>query len=181
MSEPINIKQATFLYESLHGEKPPKGFFNKGDVSKLTHGQLVTLGARWLRYEKNCSIVIEEPATAGFVKPDVMGFQIYSSMMIEVKVSKNDFLADKKKKGYNQKLADYNYYLVPADLIKPEEVRENWGLIYARSGKWKDFQVVKEPKYCDKSVNEWVHKVIFHSLLVKNNIKGHFMSNGEKR
>ena len=104
MSEKVNVKQASFLYESLHGEKPPKDFFNKSDVSKLTHAELVTMGARWLRYNKNCNIIIEEPATAGFVKPDVMGFQIYSSMMIEVKVSKSDFLADKKKKGYDQKV-----------------------------------------------------------------------------
>ena len=180
MSELVNLKQASFLYESLHGEKPPKGFFNKEDVSKLSHADLVTIGARWLRYEKNCSIVVEEPATAGFVKPDILGFQIYSSFMIEVKVSKSDFLADKKKKGYDQKIADYSYYLVPSDMIDESDIKNGYGLIYATSKKWKDFIVVKHPERSDKPVNDWVHKVIFHSLLLKNNIKGHFKSNGEK-
>ena len=80
-----------------------------------------------------------------------------------------------------KKLADYNYYLVPAELVQPDDVRDDWGLIYARSNKWKDCEVVKHPKNTDKPVNDWVHNVIFHSLLVKNNIKGHFKSNGEKR
>lgn len=146
---------------------------------QMTHSDLVTIGARYLRYQNNCSIVIEEPASAYFVKPDVMGFQMYSSFMIEVKISRSDFLADKRKKHAGDVIANRNYYLVPTGLIAPEDIKNGYGLIYAPNNRWQDLEVVKECEL-QKEVNEWVHKRIFHGLLNKHNIKGHFKSDGQK-
>ena len=68
-------------------------------------------------------------ATAG-EQPDVLGMNAWAeSILVEVKVSRADFLADKKK-PWRQKpeigIGDRRVYLTPADLIKPEEVPYGW-------------------------------------------------------
>jgi len=65
--------------------------------------------------------------------PDVFGWGNSSTQLIEVKVSRGDFLGDKKKywrKNPEYGLAMYRSYLCPTDLIKPSELPENWGLLY---------------------------------------------------
>lgn len=56
--------------------------------------------------------------------------------VIEAKVSRADFLADRKKPhradpAYG--LGQYRYYACPEGMIKPEELPERWGLIYINS------------------------------------------------
>src|SRR5688500_10798974 len=49
----------------------------------------------------------------------------------EIKISRSDFLNDAKKdKHSSDKGANYFYYVVPKDLIKPTEVDPRYGLIY---------------------------------------------------
>lgn len=66
---------------------------------------------------------------------DVIGFRSGCSIVIESKVSRSDFLADKKKpfrKKGAKALGLYRFYICPVGLIKPEEVIPNgWGLLYS--------------------------------------------------
>ena len=66
--------------------------------------------------------------------PDVIGFRDGKSTMIECKVSRGDFIADKKKvcRHYESiALGDWRYYCAPKGLIAPDEVPTDWGLLEA--------------------------------------------------
>jgi len=86
---------------------------------------------------KRCNIVLPEFFTHNAELPDVLGFKNEYSTVIEVKISRSDFFADRKKlfrikpeKG----MGDYRYYCCPKGLIKKEEVPEGWGLLYVYPG-----------------------------------------------
>ncbi|MBY7854272.1 hypothetical protein KW429_11250 [Vibrio fluvialis] len=66
---------------------------------------------------------------------DAIGFRDLCSILIESKVSRSDFLADRKKperqKGAKG-LGTYRFYICPVGLIEPQEVLPlGWGLLYS--------------------------------------------------
>lgn len=65
--------------------------------------------------------------------PDVLAFRPGgASLLIEVKVFRSDFLADKKKsfrRREEQGMGNYRYYAAPKGLLVAEEMPEGWGLI----------------------------------------------------
>jgi hypothetical protein len=65
----------------------------------------------------------------------------------EIKISRSDYAADKKKGKHSDtsKGANYFYYVCPAGLIAKEEVSGNYGLIYVHQ-EFKSLEVVKKPK-----------------------------------
>lgn len=110
----------------------------KGSGGNL-HGDLCEKGAKWLKKHHenvtvpNCSIVAVElssPITKEI--PDVVGWCSWCSVMLEIKVSKFDFIKDKNKfaRSEEQGVGEFRYYLCPENLIKPEELPENYGLLY---------------------------------------------------
>jgi hypothetical protein len=55
-----------------------------------------------------------------------------ATVLVEVKVSKSDFLADRQKPHRaepNRGVGKYRYYMAPAGLIKVDELPNRWGLI----------------------------------------------------
>lgn len=64
--------------------------------------------------------------------PDVLGVTAWGkTIMVEVKVSRSDFLADKNKpwrKNPEMGMGDYRVYLAPEGIIKPDEVPYGWSL-----------------------------------------------------
>lgn len=110
----------------------------------MTHSECVAEAAYHL--SKRCKVVLPEFYSFNKELPDVIGFnrgmitdtegnwkrREYSEL-IEVKVSRGDFLSDKKKSFRDRPhegMGDLRYYFCPKGLIKPEEVPEGWGLIY---------------------------------------------------
>ncbi len=90
---------------------------------------------KWINYDK---IVAVELESYGADHADVWGTSGCDTSIIEVKVSRSDFLRDKnkicrKKKEYA--CGNYRYYLTPKGLIKPEDLPENWGLLEYNEGK----------------------------------------------
>ena len=85
----------------------------------------------------------EIPTPAGII--DVWGLSRvldFTTMAIEVKVSRNDFRSysqKRKEQTINYRgtfhFANSCYILCPAELIKPEEIDENWGLLWYEKGK----------------------------------------------
>lgn len=109
-------------------------------MADMTHDQLVSIGRRWLATRS--PVVVSEIATAAGESPDVLGFQCrvprvgYGTHLIECKASRADFLADRKKRYRRhpeQGMGNFRYFLVPQGLVTPEEMPENWGLLYADS------------------------------------------------
>ena len=123
------------------------------------HYQLCIEGAKWLHRQKHnydrckkkeCHIpefchacrkykyVTIEICTWGSENTDVWGLANFNdSVVIEVKTSHADFLADQKKWCRGEQAANLNlqagalrWYLCPEGVIKKEELPEKWGLLY---------------------------------------------------
>ena len=104
---------------------------------KITHRNVCLKAANYLRKKgihgfHKAQYSVCELERCG-ESPDAFGWGGSSTQLIEVKISRQDFLSDKKKHWRNQPwygLGRYRSYLCPIDLIKPEELPENWGLLY---------------------------------------------------
>lgn len=99
----------------------------------MTHEALVDLADKWLRKEKGCGFVATEPVTQIAEIPDAIGFRSDCSFLVECKVSRSDFLADKKKLvRINPKMGvgKFRYYLCPERLILSTDLPPMWGLLW---------------------------------------------------
>lgn len=106
-----------------------------------THAQLCKLAVGWLKRPQSrgghgCKVAIDECRTgwSGEV-PDALGYHFSGSYMdgtvlVECKVSRSDFLADKlKPHRLAGGVGNWRYYMVPQGLISADELPEKWGLI----------------------------------------------------
>lgn len=110
---------------------------------EMTHKNLCDIAVRWLKKTNSnggpcCHIAVSEIAGgwSGEI-PDAIGFRAAGyddgAIVVEVKVSRSDFLADRNKPHRNGEtigMGKWRFYLCPEGLIKPEEVPEKWGLVY---------------------------------------------------
>lgn len=98
----------------------------------MTHAELVQIAAKWLR-GKGCGAVLTELTSAAWETPDAIGFRSDYSILLECKVSRADFLEDKKKhfRIYpTNGQGTFRFYLCPQGVIKPDELPDKWGLIW---------------------------------------------------
>jgi hypothetical protein len=102
----------------------------------MTHEALVELAVRWLRTSYGCGIILSEQACCSGEVPDVIGWKgRCRSVLIECKVSRADFLADRNKPwraNPEGALGCERYYLAPAGLICAAELPPGWGLLEVR-------------------------------------------------
>jgi hypothetical protein len=101
----------------------------------MQHATLVELGIRWLH--RRCSIVLAELAASAEI-PDVIGWADgTTSILIECKVSRSDFLRDCTKtarRKSNAGMGNRRYYLCPANVIQIADLPPKWGLLWAAQG-----------------------------------------------
>ena len=77
-------------------------------------------------------------------KPDVLDFNSSGrSTLYEIKMSRSDFLADRKKysRAINPWFGEKRYFVCNGDFIKEDEVPQGWGLYHFKNGK---FYKIKE-------------------------------------
>lgn len=112
-------------------------------MKNWTHGNLVTVAAKWLRNNCRCHAVLAElNLVNGQEIPDAIGWDFRGrSVMVEVKVSRSDFLADKEKKFRQvsrKGMGLLRYYMAPKGMLKPEDLTipdgddkiwNGWGLL----------------------------------------------------
>jgi hypothetical protein len=102
----------------------------------MTHAQLVRMAEQWLRHNYRCGIVLSEQSCASGETPDVIGWKgKCRSVLIECKISRADFLADREKsfrRDPAQGMGCERFYLVPQGLIRPDELPKAWGLLEAK-------------------------------------------------
>jgi len=112
-------------------------------MKEWTHRELCDIAVKWLKrsHSQNghgCNVAVSEVASGwdGEV-PDAIGFRCSGyrdgSVVVEVKVSRSDFLIDKKKphrKAPEKGMGDWRYFLCPEGVIQPDELPEKWGLLY---------------------------------------------------
>jgi hypothetical protein len=99
----------------------------------MTHSQLVRLAEQWLRQRYRCGIVLSEQSCANGETPDVIGWKgSCRSVVIECKVSRADFFADREKPFRKQPelgMGCERFYLAPHGLIEKDELPPAWGLL----------------------------------------------------
>lgn len=104
----------------------------------MTHAQLVEKAVRWLRRYR-CGVVLSEQACVSGEMPDAIGWKkACHSVLVECKVSRADFLADRCKPfriKAKQGVGCERFYLVPAGLVRREELPEGWGLLELAQGR----------------------------------------------
>ena len=104
----------------------------------MTHAQLVERAVRWLRAYR-CGVVLSEQACASGEVPDAIGWKrACHSVVVECKVSRADFLADREKPSRKRPeiaVGCERYYLAPRGLIRVEELPPGWGLLECQNRK----------------------------------------------
>lgn len=122
--------------------------------TKSQHYNLCLQAAKWLQSVQGCKYVAIELITYGGENPDVWGTPGWNSHIIEVKTSRSDYLKDRKKecRQPGKGMGNFRYYLLPEGAVKPEEVPEDWGILYHNGEKITQFQ--RQPKHRRNMVNE---------------------------
>ena len=104
----------------------------------MTHAQLVEKAVRWLRRYR-CGVILSEQACVSGEMPDAIGWKrACHSVLVECKVTRSDFLADRVKPFRlkpTRGVGCERFYLVPAGLIRREELPAGWGLLELRGGR----------------------------------------------
>jgi hypothetical protein len=102
----------------------------------MTHLRLVDEAVRWLRSRYRCGIVLSEQSCSSGETPDAIGWKGRNhSVVIECKISRADFLADRSKSWRldpDCALGCERFYLAPAEMISLEELPRGWGLLEIR-------------------------------------------------
>ena len=144
---------------------------------KLSHRDLCEIGGRFLKtttfYELKCSYVVVELVSYSQETPDIFGVDGYKSVLIEVKMSKTDFKNDARKKFRkegNKALGQQRYYLCPEELLNPDEMPKNWGLLYCNSS-GKISYIKDATPFPDNERNFYGEMVIIKSILRRLGIK----------
>jgi hypothetical protein len=90
------------------------------------------MAVRWLR-RYGCGVVLSEQACVSGEMPDAIGWKkACHSVLVESKVSRADFLADRGKPFRLRPdggVGCERYYLVPPVLIRIDELPAGWGLL----------------------------------------------------
>jgi hypothetical protein len=101
-------------------------------TNPVIHAKLVSLAVAWLRNYR-CGVVLSEQACASGEMPDAMGWKkACHSVLVECKVTRADFLADRAK-PFRQRpemgVGSERFYLAPRGLVGIEELPRGWGLL----------------------------------------------------
>lgn len=149
----------------------------------MTHTELVLRAEKWLK-SMGCGVVFRDPFKAhthNGEQPDAMGWRDGLSLLVEVKVSRSDFLADKKKSfraDATKGMGDWRFYMCPPEVIRVEDLPQGWGLLYCHKNRIK--KIHGFPGNCQWhterpfSGNKSCELQMMYSALRRMVIRGHF-------
>lgn len=110
----------------------------------VTHDELVEVARSWLLKRQAppkgsysggraaCSLVLTDMTSASRETPDAIGWAAGLSVLVECKVSVEDFRRDKYKafrRNPEQGAGVLRYYMTPKGLLLVDQLPENWGLV----------------------------------------------------
>lgn len=101
-------------------------------MTDVTHSQLVRAAALWLR--RHARVVATEISTATSETPDAVGWGTNGTVVVECKVSREDFRRNSEKihERSGDGIGDWRWFLVPQGLVTVSEVPDGWGLLEYR-------------------------------------------------
>ena len=106
------------------------------DGCLITHDHLVDRAEKWLT-QQGCGITFGDKFrshTMSGEQPDAIGFRDGLSILVECKVSRADFLADRSKPfraDPKKGMGDWRFYLCPPGVINIIDLPAGWGLLWA--------------------------------------------------
>lgn len=131
------------------------------------HFALVLQAEKWLK-SQSCKVLIRDPFRALTKEhPDAIGWRGEVSILVEVKVSRSDFLSDAKKsfrQHPEEGMGDWRFYMCPPDVIQVSDLPEGWGLLWV-SGK----RVVKVHGL-PPNTQWWSHRPFVGNKLAENTL-----------
>jgi hypothetical protein len=104
-------------------------------LKKLSpHDELCLRAEHWLN-QQGCKVVLRDPFRCSTNKeqPDAIGWRDGVSIVIEAKMSRSDFLSDKKKtfrKRPSYGMGDWRFYMCPPEIIQVKDLPAGWGLLW---------------------------------------------------
>ena len=104
----------------------------KSSYNNLTHTQLCEIGTKYLARVFRCGVAICEPSSLSPEKPDCLGFYHTTSILLEAKISRSDFMKDKTKpfrNGSVKGIGTLRYYIAPKGLLSIDDIPPMWGLL----------------------------------------------------
>ncbi len=126
----------------------------------MTHALLVKKAVEWLRRRYRCGIVLSEQACCSGEMPDAIGWKgKCHSVVIECKISRADFLADRAKPWRadpDVALGNERYFLAPKGMLKSTELPVGWGLLEIHRGK---VEIVSKSKRNLRSQTGLMHEM----------------------
>ena len=94
------------------------------------HEKLCAKGVTWLKKNGFGVAALNVWAAGSREKVDCIGYRQQCTALIEAKVSRADFFADKKKpERASGGVGTYRFYLTPEGLIGSNELPAGWGLL----------------------------------------------------
>jgi hypothetical protein len=94
------------------------------------HEQLCLKAVTWLKSNGFGVAAMNVWAFGSRERADCIGFRQQCSVLIEVKVSRADFFADRKKpERVAGGFGNYRFYLAPAGLLNATDLPKGWGLL----------------------------------------------------
>lgn len=98
----------------------------------MTHEDLRKRAVQWLTNTKHCGVVLSEIVTYAGEVPDAIGWQHHASYLVECKISRSDWQrnGDKSHERSQRGAGEFRYILCPTGLIRPEEMEDDWGLLW---------------------------------------------------
>jgi hypothetical protein len=145
----------------------------------FTHRELCFKAAKYLKNKgiqpfHKCHYVVCDFERIGEC-PDAYGFGSCSTQLIEVKVSRADFLSDKHKPWRREPergLGRFRSYMCPSGVIKPSDIPVNWGLLWVdETGK---IEVKVKPEFQESDQGEEMRVLL--SILRRENVKPQIFS-----
>ena len=116
----------------------------------FSHTELVTKSEKWLKNTCGCGVTFREftAYTSTGEIPDAIGWVNGHCIMVEVKVSRGDFLSDKTKKHRQPLLSDvvlghWRFYITLPGIARSDEIPEGWGLYELQGTRMKHIAGVK--------------------------------------
>lgn len=126
-------------------------------IENLSHDDIAAIGARWLLSQGYKFAFHNMTSQMTGEQPDVLGIRSWGeSFLLEAKVSRADFLADKKKpwRSAAAALGDHRGYITPKGLLLPSEIPYGWWLLEVHGVNKPRVKVIKGRAH-EMGVSNW--------------------------
>lgn len=149
----------------------------------MTHDDLVARAEKWLKKTVGCGVVFNDSFRSNTPTgecPDGLGFIQETSILVECKASRADFLADKKKrfrKNPEQGMGDWRFFMCEPGVITVNDLPEGWGLLWVTEKIVKKVHGFPKNRYWLNSPfkgNKQAELCTMYSALRRVTIHGHF-------